>query len=129
MGVPRPVGRGRGDRPSGQRDGAGPAAEVAEALGEGPYPGLLVEPAAPDGRLPAVTLRAGAPSGTGPGEPDIDDYADLWTTERDAWLLEDTGSGYLITSKGEQPVQLLICHEELHRHCLLYTAPGRSPWR
>ncbi|MGW5342307.1 hypothetical protein [Streptomyces sp. HUAS TT3] len=87
-----------------------PADEVREALDPHRYPGLMLPPAGPDGRLPAVTLRAGSRPDTG---PDLAAYADMWTTGRDSWQLEVAGSGYTIVTKGERPMELLICHEEL----------------
>ncbi|GAA3058161.1 hypothetical protein GCM10020229_82280 [Kitasatospora albolonga] len=45
--------------------------------------------------------------------PDLDDYAALWTTDRDHWQLERAGSGYLPLSKGANPYYLVTCHEEL----------------
>ncbi|MFI5527632.1 hypothetical protein ACIA8O_03645 [Kitasatospora sp. NPDC051853] len=45
--------------------------------------------------------------------PDLADYADLWTTDRDHWQLERTATGYLPLNKGPNPYYLLTCHEEL----------------
>ncbi|MEW2413296.1 hypothetical protein AB0953_06185 [Streptomyces sp. NPDC046866] len=89
-----------------------PAAEVVEALGEGPYPGLRLGSADPARPLPSVTLRAQPPA-TGAPEADVEAYAALWTTERDAWRLEDTGSGYLIVRKGDPEMDLVVCHPGL----------------
>ncbi|MEU3775861.1 hypothetical protein AB0F11_22115 [Streptomyces sp. NPDC032472] len=88
-----------------------PAAEVVEALGEGPHPGLRLGNADPARPLPSVTLRVEPPS-DGP-EVDIEAYAALWTTERDAWRLEDTGSGYVIVLKGDPGMELAVCHPGL----------------
>ncbi|MFD7630008.1 hypothetical protein ACFV7Q_28980 [Streptomyces sp. NPDC059851] len=98
-----------------------PADEVLEALGENRYPGLRLPSAGPDGYLPAVVLRSVPPpgdgdrgrSGTDGAGPDLAAYADMWTTRRHEWQLEDTGSGYTIVTKGERPMELLICHDEL----------------
>ncbi|MFD9301591.1 hypothetical protein ACFWCB_02645 [Streptomyces sp. NPDC060048] len=68
----------------------------------------------PGGYLPSVRLRdAPPPKDRGAAGPDLASYADMWTTGRDAWQLEDTGSGHLITTKGDTPMHLPICHEEL----------------
>ncbi|MEU6868364.1 hypothetical protein ABZ924_34895 [Streptomyces sp. NPDC046876] len=88
-----------------------PAGEVVEALGEGSHPGLRLGNADPARPLPSVTLRAEPPSGA--PEVDVEAYAALWTTERDAWRLEDTGSGYLIVRKGDPEMNLVVCHPEL----------------
>ncbi|MBB4950331.1 hypothetical protein F4556_005866 [Kitasatospora gansuensis] len=86
-----------------------PAAEVLAALGADRPPGLLLRPARPGHYLPAVTLRAQPPS----TEPDLASYQDLWTTDRDRWQLEPTGTGYLVVMKGDPPMDLLICHDTL----------------
>ncbi|MEU1372179.1 hypothetical protein ABZ442_00765 [Streptomyces triculaminicus] len=97
-----------------------PAVEVLEVLGEDRYPGLVLESAPPGGYLPAVTFQAEPPPGAGvlisadTPEPDIADYEDMWTTGRDAWQLEPTGSGYRVVMKGDQPMDLLICHDALY---------------
>ncbi|KQV21782.1 MULTISPECIES: hypothetical protein [unclassified Kitasatospora] len=86
-----------------------PAVEVLAALGPDRPSGLSFRPTRPGGYLPAVTLRAEPPS----TEPDLAAYQDMWTTGRDRWQLEPTGSGYLVVMKGDPPMDLLICHETL----------------
>ncbi|GAA0656283.1 hypothetical protein GCM10010193_03480 [Kitasatospora atroaurantiaca] len=126
---------GRGTRPPAWHGPAGvpvilddidlfgyPAAEVLEVLevlGDGRYPELRLQPAAPGGYLPAVSFRAerrpgpGDRTQAGTDEPDLASYEAMWTTGRDQWQLEQTGSGYLIVMKGERPMYLLICHDTL----------------
>jgi hypothetical protein len=86
-----------------------PAVEVLEALGTGRPPGLLIRPTRAGGYLPAVTLRAEPPC----TEPDLASYEHMWTTGRDEWQLEPTGSGYSVVMKGDPPMDLLICHDTL----------------
>lgn len=92
-----------------------PAAEVLEALGADPYPELVLQPAEPGGYLPAVTLLAEPPvRAARADEPDVSAYEDMWTTGRDDWQLEPTGSGgYLVVRKGDPPMDWLICHDTL----------------
>ncbi|MGW6703474.1 hypothetical protein ACWGDE_01085 [Streptomyces sp. NPDC054956] len=95
-----------------------PADEVARALGEqgrDPRLGLPFRSAPPGGYLPSAALRdAPAESRGQVPEPDLDAYADMWTTGREHWLLEETGSGgHLIVTKGDPPMYLTVCHEEL----------------
>ncbi|MFI9237165.1 hypothetical protein [Streptomyces sp. NPDC053079] len=94
-----------------------PATEVLEALGDDRYPGLRLRPVVPGGYTHEVRLerppRNGDRAGTGADEPVLADYEHMWTTGRNAWQLERTSSGYLIVLKGEQPMDVLICHDTL----------------
>ncbi|MBT2449806.1 hypothetical protein J7F03_22570 [Streptomyces sp. ISL-43] len=86
--------------------------EALEAPGREPRRGFRSVP--PGGYPPSVCLwDAPPPKDGGAGGPDLASYADMWTTGRDDWQLEDTGSGYLITTKGDPPMHLPICHDEL----------------
>lgn len=94
-----------------------PAAEVREALepdlGAGRLPGLRLRPVVPGGYLPAVSLRAVGRPGAA-DEPSLASYEEMWTTGRDHWQLERTGSGgHLIVTKGDDPMYLLVCHDRL----------------
>ncbi|SOB79628.1 hypothetical protein [Streptomyces sp. 1331.2] len=88
-----------------------PAAEVLEALGEDRHPGLRPQAAVPGGYLPGISFRDEPPPES--GAPDLARYEDMWTTGRDDWQLERTGSGYLVVRKGDPPMHLLICHDAL----------------
>lgn len=94
-----------------------PATEVLETLGDDRYPGLRLRPVVPGGYAHEVRLerppRSGDRAGTGADEPVLADYEHMWTTGRNAWQLERTSSGYLIVLKGDQPMDVLICHDTL----------------
>ncbi|GHG62769.1 hypothetical protein [Streptomyces griseocarneus] len=94
-----------------------PATEVLEALGDDRDSGLRLRPVVPGGYAHEVTFRRERlPRGgdrTGTDEPVLADYEHMWTTGRNAWQLERTGTGYLIVLKGDQPMDMLICHDTL----------------
>ncbi|MCX4693539.1 hypothetical protein [Streptomyces sp. NBC_01408] len=46
-------------------------------------------------------------------EPDLSEYAAMWTTERDQWELRRVGGVYLPITKGDQPRVQLICDDTL----------------
>ncbi|MEX2981253.1 hypothetical protein [Streptomyces sp. C36] len=98
-----------------------PAIEVLEALGDDPNRGLRLRPVVPGGyahevafrlrHLPRGGDRAGAR--TDSDEPVLADYEHMWTTERNSWQLERTGTGYLVVLKGDPPMDVLMCHDTL----------------
>ncbi|WP_190108485.1 hypothetical protein [Streptomyces cinnamoneus] len=96
-----------------------PATEVLEALGDDRDRGLRLRPVVPGGYAHEVTFRrerlprGGDRTGIDTDEPVLADYEHMWTTGRNAWQLERTGTGYLIVLKGDQPMDVLICHDTL----------------
>ncbi|MER5823313.1 hypothetical protein ABT086_13860 [Streptomyces mirabilis] len=46
-------------------------------------------------------------------ERDLSEYEQMWTTERDQWVLFQGAIGYLPMHKGDPPMAEVICDEEL----------------
>ncbi|GAB7109055.1 hypothetical protein JCM4814A_73690 [Streptomyces phaeofaciens JCM 4814] len=46
-------------------------------------------------------------------ERDLSEYEEMWTTERERWVLFRSDMGYLPMRRGDPPMAEVICDEEL----------------